>query len=43
VIRGVIGEMGAARVRVDADTRAEANKLCANMRAVGWYCDVLRN
>ncbi len=43
VIRGVIGEMGAARVRVDADTRAEANKLCGNMRAVGWYCDVLRN
>jgi hypothetical protein len=43
VIRGVIGEMGAARVRVDADTRADANKLCANMRAVGWYCDVLRN
>ncbi len=43
VIRGVIGEMGAARVRVDADTRAEANKLCASMRAVGWYCDVLRN
>jgi hypothetical protein len=29
VIRGVIGEMGAARVRVDAETRADATKLCA--------------
>ena len=43
VIRGVIGDMGAARVRVDADTRADANKLCANLRAAGWFCDVLRN
>jgi hypothetical protein len=43
VIRGVIGDMGAARVRVDADTRDEANKLCAELRANRWYCDVLRN
>ena len=43
VIRGVIGDMGAARVRVDADTRADAAKLCADLRAAGWYCDVLRN
>jgi hypothetical protein len=43
VIRGVIGEMGAARVRVGADTRAEAAKLCADLRAAGTYCDVLRN
>ena len=43
VIRGVIGDMGAARVRVDADTRADAAKLCADLRAAGWFCDVLRN
>jgi hypothetical protein len=43
VIRGVPGEMGAARVRVDAVTRAEANKLCNDLKAAGWGCDVLRN
>jgi Transglycosylase SLT domain/SPOR domain len=43
VIRGVIGDMGAARVRVGTDTRDEANKLCAELRAARWYCDVLRN
>jgi hypothetical protein len=43
VIRGVIGEMGAARVRVDSETRADATKLCADLRSAGWYCDVLRN
>jgi hypothetical protein len=43
VIRGVIGDMGAARVRVGAETRAEATKLCGDLRAAGWYCDVLRN
>jgi hypothetical protein len=32
VIRGVIGEMGAARVRVDSETRADATKLCADLR-----------
>jgi hypothetical protein len=26
-----------------ADTRAEGDKLCAKLRAAGWYCDVLRN
>jgi hypothetical protein len=43
VIRGVIGELGSSRVRVGAETRADATKLCADLRAAGWYCDVLRN
>jgi hypothetical protein len=43
VIRGIIGEMGAARVHVLAETRADAAKLCAKLRAAGSYCDVLRN
>jgi hypothetical protein len=43
VIRGIIGEMGAARVRVDEDTRSGADKLCAALRAAGTYCDVWRN
>ena len=43
VIRGIIGNMGAARVRVGADTRVEAEKMCAALRAAGTYCDVLRN
>jgi hypothetical protein len=43
VIRDVIGEMGAARVRAGAETRADGAKLCAELRAAGSYCDVLRN
>jgi hypothetical protein len=43
VIRGIIGQMGAARVRVGEDTRVEAEKLCATLKAAGTYCDVLRN
>jgi hypothetical protein len=43
VIRGIIGEMGAVHVRVGAETRADAAKLCGDLRAVGWFCDVLRN
>jgi hypothetical protein len=43
VIRGIIGEMGAARVRVGEDTRVGAEKLCAALQAAGTYCDVLRN
>jgi hypothetical protein len=35
--------MGAVHARVGADTRAEGDKLCAKLRAAGWYCDVLRN
>jgi hypothetical protein len=43
VIRGILGEMGAARVRIGADTQADAARLCAALRAAGTYCDVLRN
>jgi hypothetical protein len=43
VIRGIIGETGAARVRVSEDTRAGAEKLCAELKAAGTYCDVMRN
>jgi hypothetical protein len=43
VIRGIIGEMGAAQVRVDEDSRVRAEKLCAALKAAGTYCDVWRN
>ena len=43
VIRGIVGQMGAARVRVGEDSRAGAAKLCAALRAAGTYCDVLHN
>jgi len=43
VIRGIIGQMGAALVRVGEDTRTGAEKLCAALKAAGTYCDVLRN
>jgi hypothetical protein len=37
------GTMGWARVRVGADSRANADKLCANLRAAGASCEVQRN
>jgi hypothetical protein len=43
VIRGILGNTGAARVRIGADTRVDADKLCAALRAARTYCDVLRN
>jgi hypothetical protein len=43
VVRGIIGDMGAVRARVGAETRADAAKMCAALRAVDWFCDVLRN
>jgi Transglycosylase SLT domain len=43
VIRGIIGQSGAVRVRVGEDTRAGAEKLCTALRAAGTYCDVMRN
>jgi Transglycosylase SLT domain len=43
VIRGNLGDMGAARVRIGADTQADAAKLCAALRAARAYCDVMRN
>jgi hypothetical protein len=43
VVRGIVGDMGAVRARVGTETRADAAKLCAALRAVDWYCDALRN
>jgi Transglycosylase SLT domain len=43
VVRGILGNMGAARVRIGTDTRGDAEKLCAALRAARTYCDVLRN
>jgi hypothetical protein len=43
VTRGIIGAMGAVRVRVDEDTRVGAEKLCAALKVAGTYCDVWRN
>ena len=43
VMRGILGDMGAARVRIGADTQADAAKLCAALRAARTYCDVMRN
>jgi hypothetical protein len=43
VIRGIIGQSGAARVRIGDDTKAGAEKLCASLKAAGTYCDVMRN
>jgi hypothetical protein len=43
VTRGFIGESGAVLARANAENRADAAKLCAQLRAAGWYCDVMRN
>jgi Transglycosylase SLT domain len=43
VVRGIIGQMGAARVRLGEDTQDGARKLCAALKAAGTYCDVMRN
>jgi Transglycosylase SLT domain/SPOR domain len=43
VFHGVVRDMGWARVRVDAENRASADRLCASLRAAGAGCDVLRN
>jgi hypothetical protein len=37
------GSMGWARVRVEAESRTSAEKLCANLRAAGPSCEVQRN
>jgi hypothetical protein len=37
------GSMGWARVRVGAESRPSAEKLCANLRAAGASCEVQRN
>jgi Transglycosylase SLT domain len=43
VVRGIVGDMGAVRARADAETRADADKVCAALRAAAWYCDVMHN
>jgi hypothetical protein len=43
ITRGRIGDMGAVRVRIGTETRAEGIKLCTSLSARGWFCDVLRN
>jgi hypothetical protein len=43
VVRGTIGQMGAVHVRVATDTRGQADKVCAQLRAAGAYCEVLRD
>jgi transglycosylase-like protein with SLT domain len=43
VIRGIVGQMAAARVRVGEDSQVAARKLCTALRAAGAYCDVMRN
>ena len=43
VVVGVVGQMGAVHVRVGTDTRAEADKVCAQLHAAGAYCEVWRD
>jgi hypothetical protein len=43
VVRGIPGDMGAARVRIGADSQVDAVRLCAALRAARTCCDVLRN
>ena len=43
VVHGILGDMGAVRVRIGEDTMEGARKLCATLRKAGTYCDVLRN
>jgi hypothetical protein len=43
VFYGVARDMGWARVRVGAESRVSAEKLCAELRGAGAGCDVLRN
>ncbi|MBV9968600.1 MAG: lytic transglycosylase domain-containing protein [Xanthobacteraceae bacterium] len=43
VVRGILGDMGAVRARAAAENRADADKVCAALRAAAWYCDVMHN
>jgi hypothetical protein len=43
IVKDRIGEMGAVRVRIGAETQAAGEKLCSALMAVGWYCEVFRN
>ena len=43
VVRGIVGDMGAVRARAGTETRADADKVCAALRAAAWSCDVMHN
>jgi len=43
VVRGIVGDAGAVRARAAAETRADADKVCAALRAAAWSCDVMHN
>jgi Transglycosylase SLT domain len=43
VVRGIVGDMGAVRARAGSETRADADKVCAALRAAAWTCDVMHN
>jgi hypothetical protein len=43
VVRGIVGDMGAVRARAATETRADADKVCAALRAAAWSCDVMHN
>jgi Transglycosylase SLT domain len=43
VVRGIVGDMGAVRARAATETRADADKVCAALRAAAWTCDVMHN
>jgi Transglycosylase SLT domain len=43
VVRGIVGDMGAVRARAATETRVDADKVCAALRAAAWTCDVMHN
>jgi Transglycosylase SLT domain len=43
VTRGIVGDMGSVRARAATETRADADKVCAALRAAAWSCDVMHN
>jgi Transglycosylase SLT domain len=43
VVRGIVGDMGSVRARAATETRADADKVCAALRAAAWTCDVMHN
>jgi hypothetical protein len=43
VVRGIVGDMGAVRARAATETSADAEKVCAALRAAAWSCDVMHN
>ena len=43
VVSGIVGDAGAVRARAATETRADADKVCAALRAAAWSCDVMHN